>query len=78
MFTPLTPLGDLECTRNKWPYFTHFLGGMLGDFITPWDDLNSRVLAEYKYWEVNRKTPLLEVKYFHSWLRSKEIYTFGK
>ena len=56
----------------------HFLGGLLGDFITPWDDLNSSVLVEYKYWEVNRKTPLLEVNFCHSWLSPKELYTFGK
>ena len=56
----------------------HLLGGLLGDFITPWDDLDSSVLAEYKNWEVNRKTPLLEVKYCHSWLSPKELYTFGK
>ena len=55
-----------------------FLGGLLGDFITPWDDLNSSVLAEYKYQEVNQKTPLLEVKSCHSWLSPKELYTFGK
>ena len=55
-----------------------FLGGLLGDFITPWDDLNASVLAEYKYREVNRKTPLLEAKYCHSWLSPKELYTFGK
>ena len=30
-----------------------FLGGLLGDFITPWDEHNSRVLEEYKYREVN-------------------------
>ena len=56
----------------------HFLGGLLGDFITPWDDLNSSVLVEYKYREVNRKTPLLEEKYCHSCLSPKELYTFGK
>ena len=55
-----------------------FLGGLLGDFITPWDNLNSSVLVEYKYWEVNQKTPLLEAKYCHSWLIPKELYTFGK
>ena len=38
----------------------YFLGGLLGDFITPWDDLNSSILEEYKYQEVNQKTPLLE------------------
>ena len=38
-----------------------FLRGLLVDFITPWDDLNSSVLEEYKNQEVNRKTPLLEV-----------------
>ena len=38
-----------------------FLGGVLGDFITPWDNLNSSVLTEYKNWEVNQKTPLLKV-----------------
>ena len=58
--------------------FLFFLGGLLGDFITPWDDLNSSVLVEYKYREVNRKTPLLEAKYCHSWLSPKELYTFGK
>ena len=55
-----------------------FLGGLLGDFITPWDDLNSSVLAKYKNQEVNQKTPLLEVEYCHSWLSPKELYTFGK
>jgi len=54
------------------------IGGLLGDFITPWDDLNSSVLAEYANREVNRKTPLLEVEYCHSWLSTKELYTFGK
>ena len=29
------------------------IGGLLGNFITPWDDLNSSVLEEYKNWEVN-------------------------
>ena len=33
--------------------FLHFLGGLLGNFITPSDDLNSSILVEYKYWEVN-------------------------
>ena len=56
----------------------YFLGCLLGDFITPWDDLNSFVLEKYKNREVNRKTPLLEVKSCHSWLSPKEIYTFGK
>ena len=55
-----------------------FLGGLLRDFITPWDDLNSSVLVKYKYQEVNQKTPLLEVKSFHSWLTPKALYTFGK
>ena len=48
VFSPLVPSGDLGCTRNKWSCFS-FSGGLLGDFITPWDDLNSHVLAEYKY-----------------------------
>lgn len=78
VFSPLTPLGDLGCTRNKYSYFFIFLGGLLGDFITPWDDLNSNVMMEYKYREVNRKTPLLEVKSCYSWLSPKELYTFGK
>ena len=56
----------------------HFLGGLPRDFIIPWDDLNSSILAEYKYREVNQKTPLLEVKSCHSWLSPKELYTFGK
>ena len=52
VFSPLAPSGDLSAQEISGLVFI-LIGGLLGDFITPWDDLNSSVLVEYKNWEVN-------------------------
>ena len=77
-------LSPCRLSRPSWVHkitiqnLVLILGGLLGDFITSRDDLNSSILAEYKDRKVNTKDTSLGIKIPSLGLSLKELYTLEK